>query len=317
MILNTPETRKINTKTGVKEFKIIKIERAEDWPTADKFEMDYLMSQPNSKTKIRIPMKGISLSAWEKIEADNIIPQVQEDDPDEVKDDIAQMAAVAENKKTISLFEEVIGQKIPGESFEEKISFLNKRNAGEIDAIKFFIRTRAGAISDGSLIGEYLTAIDSDTKQEVIQFTGFDDWKTATESKHTLRIHRPFEDYIVEFPVKGLSQEKKQEITERTKEPKPPMVPARSKEDPRRFDRNRLIPNRTDPSFLQQVRAANQLRTAMYFNECMMFTIPGGNEMEQYNWIASHLIGDVLKLKNFIEDEIANYMGYYDFFTNL
>lgn len=317
MILNTPEVRKIQTKTGVKEFKIVKIERAEDWPTADKFEMDYLMSQPGNKTKMKIPMKGISLAAWEKIETDNIIPQVENDAPDDVKEDIASMALDAENKKTVSLFEEVIGRKVPGESFTEKIAFLNQRNSGEIDAIKFFIKTRAGAITDGSLIGEYLSAIDSDVKQEVIQFTGFDDWKAATESKHTFRTHRPFEDYIVEFPVRGISQEKKNEITERTKEPKPPMVPGRSKDDPRKFDRNRMVPNRTDPSFLQQVRAANQLRVVLYFNECLMFTIPGGNEMEQYNWIASHLIGDVVKLRSFIEDEIANYQGYYDFFTSL
>lgn len=315
MILTTPEVRKIKTKTGEKEFNVVKVEQAIDWPTADKFEIDYTMSQPSGNIKMQIALRGLSLSAWEKIEVEHFIPEIDEDAPEDTRETLLEMRQDAENKKVVALFEEAIGKKIPGESFTEKINFINQRNAGEIDALKFFIRTRASGFTDGPLLNEYLVATN-DSQQEVIKFSDFNDWRIATESKYVCRIHRPFEDYIVEFPLRGITQEKKLEIDERTKEPKPPMVPGRDKNNPRKFDRNRMVPNRNDPSYLQQIRAVNQLRTALFFNECLMFKIPGANEQEQYNWIASHLIGDVMKVKGFIDQELANYHGYYDFFSN-
>ena len=305
--------RRISDSFGTEvPYKFLVLDSTDKWPVAGNFSSHYDMPVLGSNSSIRFNLTGISLKEWESIEADNVIPAQQEGQDDKEYESERDSVVL---KKEVAIFEKAIGQSIPGKKAEEKIDWLKQRNPGEIEALFRYIQNDLCNMRNGSMIDSYNLALEHGkaNEKEIRDFSNFEDWQTATTSQYTFRMQRPYEDYIIEVPLRGLSQELKKDIDAQTKDPEPPKMPHR---DPKtnRFDPMDMRPNFSDPAWLRSSRAVNQKRTAMYMDACLMFDIPGSNWQEKYNWLADRLTGDVINIKNFIENDLVGFRSRYDFF---
>lgn len=307
------ETRTFRTKVGENVYSILVIDDAEKWQKAIDIKAEYGMKVSDDH-EMTFDLSGISLAQWEEVEEQHVIPEERQNATDEAKAEIKQAGDKAELAKKVKFFEIATGSKIPGETFEDKNIFLAERCVGHLEALYEYVTTSLVNLADGYLIREYLQAtIEDDSKKTSVKFTGFESWKKASETRITFLMNRPFDRYIIEFPLKGISEIQKREIEEQTPQPKPPMLPARTKSG-RGFDPNNLEPNFNDPSWRNASRASMQKKTALLFDACLPFEIPGDNLKEKYDWIATHLVGDVIRIKNFIENNVLSSAGSIDFF---
>lgn len=307
------ETRQFSVKAGQGEFDVLVIDSPEKWDLAEKLKADYMLSiSDDSDMKFRL--SGISLAEWERVEEANYIPEERQNATDEAKEEIRQLSEKAVLSKKVAFFEMSTGMKIPGETPDQKNDFLSERCCGHLETLYSFITTSMVNLIDGNMMRDYIQASFEDvTTRRVIEFTGFDSWQKASEITVVLRMQRPFDDYITEVPLRGVSEKRRAEINEATPTPKPPMLPARKKGG-KGFDPNTLEPNFNDPTWRAASRACSQKKVAMMFESCLQFEIPGTNLKEKYDWIATHLVGDVVRIKNYIESNILSASSSIDFF---
>lgn len=313
--------RTFRTETEAAEFDVLVVDRHDLWVAARDLSTTYNMPIVGSQKTRSFPLQGVSLRDWEHIEAIHTIPELKEDESDpeansKIRIEHERKKAAAILRKQCAVFEKSTGKSIPGDTIDEKVNFLSQRNPGEIEALWNYIYLSMCSMTDGGLMQSYntLAAKSERDNSEILSFGSFEDWTTACETQYIFRMQRPFEKYIIEFPLRAISEEQKQAIEAETREPEAPRVPKR---DPRtkRFDPTQLVPNLQDPAWLQSMRAINQKRTAMFFSACLTFNIPGDNWQDKYAWISEKLVGDVIRVKRFIEHEIVNIGSRYDFFT--
>jgi hypothetical protein len=298
-------------------FRVKRIRSAEDWPEADFFKAEYRMPIVGSGRFMTFPLRGVSLNQWEEIEQEHTVPTWDKDGKPDEDFERHKRQIVAE--KMAHVFEQALanGIKFPGETWSEKAAAIFKLNPGETEALYFYIQHSLCNFQDGPLLERYqLSSATNKFQHPDIELNSFADWEAATKSAYVFRMHRAIEDHIIEFPLKNISTEDRLAIDRETQEPDPPRKPKR---DPstKRMIAGETVPDYDDVHWKQRMRAVNQKRIAMYFNACLTFTIPGGNLMEQYNWIARRLMGDVIRLKTFIEQDLCGYESRYNFFTRI
>lgn len=308
-------TRNIVAKTKEQaEFSFLVIDRPEKWPEAESFKSQYHMPILGHDRRLTFDLHGVSLKDWEEVEEAHPLPEWNGDgDPtDEYKQQLNQ----ATLEKQALIFEKATGVLVPGTTAAEKAAQINKFNPGETQALYLFIRNHACNYTDGSLLDRYSTfcARRESSAIENVKFTTYQDWEAATNAPYIYRMHRPCDEYIVEFPLKSPTAEQRLTIDQETREPEPPKKPKRDPQT-RRLIQGQYEPDRDDEHWKKKVRAVNQKRLIMYLNTCLTFTVPGGNLMEQYDWVSRRLMGDVVKLSRFIEQDLCGYQTRYDFFT--
>lgn len=315
------ERRTLNVEGRDVSFDFLVIDSAEKWDIASGVSGEFLMEtgQHDASSQLRVMLSGLSLKEWEDIEAANPIPTAPQDAEltEDSKAKYEHDFEIALMRKRVAVLEASTGKTIPGGTTEEKVSFLGQRNPRMTERLFAHVQDVICNLNenpiDGLLEQYEMFLLDSSKTSGVIDFNSFEDWDTAVNSQYCFRMSRSGDPYILEFPIRGISQEVRHKIETDTREPQPPRIPRR---DPvtKRFDRSNLVLNYEDPSWLQRVKAIHQHRTAMYFDAALMFKVPGGNYMEKYGWISARLIGDVIRLKKYIEKEIIGLAGDLDFF---
>lgn len=313
-MLDQCEKRMIEVAGIQKQFHVLVVDRPELWPPASTFHTKYRMELPGGVQAINFPLKGVSLEDWDAIEAKYIIPtwNVPDEDP---TPQYRQEREAALMKKYIAILELSTGKTVPGDSAELKYTWLKERGYADIETILNFILDALCGNVSGRVLDEYRNAMSSGKAcSTIIEFTDFDDWKVASESKYVFRANRVLQDFIWEIPIKGISSSRKAEIENETQNPIAPMKPAQLPNG--RFDPTNLMPDTNDPHWLKNIRAVEQKRTILYLDECLPFAIPGKNISERYHWLSQRLVGDVRSLRSFLDKELLSYRGRYDFLAN-
>lgn len=311
---NFLEERVVTPKGGQPTtFRFLVVDDPQKWEEAAALFCNYDMPVVGTYPPevMRFPLSGISMKVWEATEIANPVPEWDGADGDVTKDFKKEQDRIA-REKNVEIFERSLGKKIPGVNAAEKVRWLNDRSPGEADALLLFVTNQACNLQDGQQMMSY-NLLSRTCEQVVTMIDDFEKWTKAVESKYVFRMQRPFQDYILEFPMRGIDETRRLEIEEETKRPHPPIVPKRDSKG--RFDPTQMVPDYNDHTWLQQSRAVTQKRTVMFFESCLTFSIPGIDVKQKYDWISKRLVGDVVRVRRFIEDSLLSYKARYDVFT--
>lgn len=316
------EVRTLTEEDGSQSvFDVLVIDKPEKWLPAKEHTHQISLRTPGTNNAKRFNLSAISYKDWEKIEDSNPLPEAKMDDygQENVNDPsyLEAHAKVAE-QRNILFVEASLGEKIPGEKPEDKIVWLSKRSAGEFERLVSTIRNTMGAISDGSLLDQYVAAtmaLANKTPVVVSEVKSLADWEevSSNDSYGSFRICRPFENYIVEFPVKAISTEQRMQIEKLCN---PPIAPKGPYVDPitNRIDPRRVAPNYKDPHYLSKVNQMHAKKMLLLVQAALTFDIPGSNDEECMKWLTDRTVGDVIKLRRFIDEELLGYKQQFDSF---
>lgn len=313
------ETRKIKTKDGTEHpFRFLYIDSPEKWQEAQEIKAQYHMPLLGQDRALVFNLRGLSLSDWEQVEFEHKIPTWSEEGKPTEQFLTEQESLIA--AKSCHLVELATGHKFPGETYADKALFFQKLNPGEATALYLYIQNHLSAFQSGRMLEHYKDILADRAEQNGsdgnVEFSGFESWQKATELPYLFRMHRPCQDYILEFPLKNISAECKLMIEAETKEPEAPLMPKRDPKT-RRFIPGETVPDFNDIHWLEKMRAINQKKAILFFNACLPFSVPGSNRKEQYDWIAQRLMGDIVQVKQFIENDLCGYRSRYNSFTNV
>lgn len=311
------ETRKLKDDKREVPFQFLVVDSPEKWQPAREVPCVYDMPIVGSSQKMRFNCRAISSKEWEFLEASHPIPQwIYEGDPPE---DHKTNQEKARSARTIATLELALDKKFPGETFDEKLAVLNNKMPGEIDSLMIFVHRNLCNWDKFSseLLAQYELMIRTAPQEpkDIVEFSGFENWLTASEVKYFYRMCRPQQDYILEFPLRGLTKNDKERFDTETKEPQAPMVPAIDSTT-KKIKRGEMIPNTQDPNWIKVIRGIAQKRTVLILEACLPFTIPGTDIASKYEWIAERPIGDLSRLKTFIEEEFLSYGSRLNSFLN-
>lgn len=298
-------------------FNFLVIDSPEKWEAASEFKRTFRLTLPGADKVLEIPMIGLSYDQFNEVLSKHPIPEWDgEGEPNEVFKVNQKTIGI---RRRIDLLEMALGKKIQGESYDEKRVMLEKTNPGNIEEMYAFITGELSntALHRGIYLAGYLDIKARFPQETVEQIGSFEDFFAATNDvTHFLRMNRGGQDYIVEFPLKTLTQETKEEIEKRCVEPQPPLIPS-FHPITRKPIPGKPKQNYEDPQYIRAYNKYMKLRTIMYLNACLPFRIPGETEDEQSKWIGSRLVGDVRQVNDFINDVILGIEGRYNFFMNV
>jgi len=319
MTTTTQEFQTIEIKDGdsVYPVKILNVNTATAWPKASEIERIMDINTFDSGKKVRLKMRGISLSQWTAVEEKNPILDHDEQIDSKKTELYEQLEKEAIALKRMELFEIATGKKIPGATKQEKINWLESKPAADMDAIFIFIRLKLCNFRPefGSADEEMLDAYERylQGNSEIVEPDSADDIFSALSSDFCFRFQRPGDDYITQFKMRHISSQDFREIELETKTPEAPIVPFRDALT------GSLVPGKTsrntkDPAYLAKLAAVAKLKTLRILQKCLMFEIPGTSDQERIAWIGERLIGDVLRIKRYIEEEVMGVASRYNFF---
>lgn len=295
---------------GERPFKVLVIDSPEKWLPSETVVATYDMPILGTNRFKRFKFTGISLAAWDDLESAHVIPIWQGDGlPNEAFNIEKEKVS---REKMVHVLEVSLGEKIPGSTWAEKATWLEKMNMGEFQALYMAAQYEGCNLSDGNLLGDYITL--SSMNRQVEEFTGFGKMDDASKSQYFFRQQRPGDNYIIEFPLRGISAKQREEIDNECKEPEPPKIPKRDHARGGALDFKNMIPNLQDKQWLDRCRVVGRRRTMMYFNACLPFAIPGTTIQEQFDWLGGKVVGDIVKLKRFMTEEITSYASRYNSF---
>lgn len=311
------QTIEVRDGESIYPVKILNIDSAEKWQRASDITRSMDIKTFDSGRKVRIKMKGISLSQWTAVEDRNPIPD-QDDYPDGKKTEVhEQIEREAVSMKRIELFELATGMKIPGSSKSERIAWLDSKPSADMDAIFLFIRLKLCNFKpefgspDEQMLNAYETYLQGN--EEIVEPGNAEDIFSALSTDFCFRFQRPGDDYITQFKMRHMSSQDYKELELETRSPEAPIVPFRD------HVTGNLIPGKTtrntkDPTYLSKLSAVAKLKTLRILQKCLTFEIPGTTDHERISWIGDRLIGDVLRIKRYIEEEVMGVSSRYNFF---
>lgn len=309
--------RVIGTKDGDRHYDFLVIDSPSKWAAAAEFKGSHDM-QLGGDRPLRVGMRGLSYDEWARIEMQSPMPSLPEDadtDKPEVLTEHERKVEMAIAQRRVLFFELSTGKTIPGAKLEEKALWLMQRSPKTITSMFESMQNVVCNFTDGPLINSYIydSVMEKSDSAAFHEFSNFDDWTIASESRYFFRVHRQTDDYLVEFPLRGISAEDKQKIEDQTQTPPAPKILGR---DPitKRMDPSRQIPNFNDPAWKERARTVQNKRIVMFFEACLVFEIPGSNYQEKYKWLSARLVGDIVRLRKYIETEIAGLGAHYEGF---
>lgn len=305
-------TTEENGRVTEREFSIHVIKSADDFKLAAEYPQTfYSMKLLGRNQVMRIPLRGVSFGEWEVIDSQYHIPEVSEDADEKEKQKQKDEKSRLTKLRYVKVFELSTGKSITGETEEEKAEWLSDNfGVGELEALFTCILEKSSNIHEGNLLIEYENSSRQSTPV-VSEFTGFDDWVATSKIGSIFRMQRPFEDFIVEIPLKQITDRQKKSIDEQTKVPLPP---SRPKIDKKTGMQVGAIYDYNNPTFKAQSKLSNRKNIILLFETCLNFSLPGDTQEKKFKWVSDLLLGDVIKIRNFIENEVFGYRSKIDFF---
>ena len=288
--------------------RVLSITEPERWLEASAHQYFYRMEMDHGRT-LQISVKPLSMGAFEQIE----MQYTQESwiHLGEPSPQFQERAKSAKDGKMIAIIEASTGKPIPGPDLAGKMAWLASRSATQVEALDRFVRFYACGFADRS-VDPRSTFTSGESKNPVIM-DSFDQWTLASETSHFFRMDRINDDYILEFPLRGVDTETVRKIQEQYKPKDPPQIPQRDESG--RPTKN-PVSNVNDIQWIKSVRAQTQKSTLAWLTACLPWTIPGANDQEKMQWIYKRPVGEVFRLTKFIESEVAQFSGGVDFFES-
>lgn len=302
-------------------FEFLVIDKPEKWETAKEITSVFDLPLPGGKT-IKIPLRSLSWGEWEDIETE-FPPYTAEAELDsgsnlvsiERQKLIQRERDIVTTKRRVKVFEVSTGKPVPGETIHDKCEWLGKLGTGNADALFNHIMDHCSGLYDEppSSLMSFKRASREETQDEVPTFSDFTDLVSAANMNIFFRSQRPTQTCILEFPVKHVSDALKKEIEDQTPDPIPPSKPGKNPVTGKP-DASYPIYSYTDSRYLLSCRNVMRLRTSLWMEALLSFTIPGETSSERYEWLRARPLGDIFLLKQFIQNEILSYQGRVDFF---
>lgn len=311
------ETRTVEFEEIEHKYQFLIVDTADKWESAEVFKSPFQMRVPGKNQIVQFQLSGISYNQWDQIERKFPRPrpiEINKPNRDQLQAALEQREYEMKLNRRCEIFEVAIGKPIPGSTKEEKAAWLNQMGAGEVSVLFDHIVDYQSNMSDGTLLQSYVQqAIEKN--MEVVEVDSLETWASLSCAGSFFRMQRPFEEYILEFPLKQLTEETKRNIATNTKDPVPPSKPGRNPVN-NRPDPSIPEYNYDDPAYLRAMHATAQKRLLLHLEAVLPFQIPGIKQEDRLEWIGKRLLGDVVRLRNFIEDEIIEYRGRLNFFSN-
>jgi len=285
------------------KFKIIIVDSPEKWSDANNLLFEQSVDFSINR-KMLFKFRGIPYSVWNYAMMNYKIL----DDTEQNKEP----NRVALLSRKIHLLEHATGVKFNGNTIDEKIANYEQKPIKFVDQLNSLINDIVCGVSDGPLMLAYKKELEK-APSTIENFGSFDELDSINQSEFELYIQRPFQNHILVFPIKAISNSEKQAIENQIPRPTPPLKPRRDSAG--RIDyTSSPEPDINDPGYLAKLRIAAEKRITLYLDACLPFNIPGNAFTEKSEWIGKKLVGDVHKLHRFIEDNVINYTGGYSFF---
>lgn len=288
------------------------IDSPEKWKPATSFSNKLTLTV--GKTRLSMPIRPLSYLQWESVELSFPMPSRMQS---ESAQDFEVRTNHVKNLRRVTVIELSTGKQIPGKSMDDKIAWVSRLGTGEMQSVFVNILDNYSGVSEGELIAGYRDTIEAGDMQEcvAVELDTMEDWMSASQVGSTYRTQRSFENYIIEFPLRQITDEAKARIDQSCKEPLPPGKPG--------LDPRTQLPSQAhmqydweEPRYLEALRATNRLKTVLLFEAVLPFPIPGSKNEEKFEWLGARLMGDVHKLRTHIENNLLNYQSRLHFFSN-
>jgi hypothetical protein len=309
------EIRKVKTADGEQEFPFVTVDSAEKWLAAEQILCRAKVGLAGSTPKA-VKLKGISYAFWEGIEQAHPLPEMPKDangrevNSPEYQDNRNREVTI----RKIKLIEYSTGLTIPGDDIAAKIEWYESRAMAEMGQLFVAVENIAAGFGSGNTVDMYEMACQHSVSAALLTtIDSLELWDQASSTTAMFRMQRLGQDFILEFPLKAINTQVKRMLDETCKRPEAPKIHLRNPQT-QRYDYNLSEPNLKDPGWLEKVRAVDQREKLLLLSNTLLFKIPGVNEKEQYDWISQRMVGDVLKLEEFIRNEILGYKSRVNFF---
>jgi hypothetical protein len=311
------ETRDFKFNGESYSFNFLVIDRAEKWLGVNDYEHKTILRSNGNRKGLVLPLKGLSYEQWSEIEFEHIRPDI----PDNI-DSLEQSAQDAYKKKvdealqarTVKVMEVSTGKSIPGNTIEEKLHFLQSLGMGEAEALHDKVVDYYSACDPGDQVPIYRALTKQVKPEEQIVFQSFDDWLSLSYAGMPLQWQHPWEDFLIEFPLKKITQEEYDDIFKEYAPPNPPERPGKNPVTGK-LDPKTPLRNFSDRNYRNRTREVAVTRLVALLDLLLPFQIPGNNEKDKAKWLGSRLLGDVTALEQFLNLELRNYKARFDFFT--
>lgn len=310
------ETREIQTKEETYSFNFLVIDRADKWEAADSFRHSTSLKAKGRKAALRINLRSLSYGEWEECEAtfpQPPLPQNIDSLTEEAKQTYKDQQDAVVTSRQIRAMELSTGKEVPGSDMAEKIQYLEQLGIGESRALIDRIVDYYSAVDEGDELRLYKAVTAKEKTNDEILFESFDDWLNLSDNGMSFHWQRPWEEFLIEFPFKKLTQEQYDEIIKANQGPQPPERPGRNPVT-NKVDPKFPIRNLSDKKWMKANREANRRRLVALLEALLPFPIPGSNEQEKSQWLGQRLLGDVIAIDTFLSVELSNYRSRFDFF---
>jgi hypothetical protein len=282
-------------------YKVLVIDSPDKWSCADDLKFTDVIQRGSQNVRINLQCIPFSTNVY----VNDFYPIPNESDFVNKSEYVIESEKIKLIRKAIFI-ETALGISLKGSSIEEKASSLSLFPANYIDRLSDIISNKAASLHDGVLAQAYKKSEESGAKIKDIKNEDIFDFSECPFVH--FRTARPFEDYLIEFPLKQLTTEDRSRIESDNVIPDPPNRPGRG------FDTKNSVPWPEEPGYKARIGKMAIKKTIDFLQACLPFEIPGNNVHEKHNWIGKRPAGDVLKLKLFIQMELVDYSWAVNFF---
>lgn len=309
----------VNGEEAQEKYPFLVIDRPEKWVPASELQKEFHLSSGDNQI-IKFKLYGISFNdeneALEKVKFNN--KELSEEDLIEMSDK-ERAEYISELNDHIAMrdayfIEKSTRMNIPGDSYKEKATSLQRYTQAQIRSLCDYIRSHMTGSMSGDLYMNYVRDSVNESSKKVIEFTGFDSIEEPSSQSYWLRFQRSTDSYITEIVMRGISSLQNRKIEEETALPEAPMLPTKLPNGG--FDHNRRSPNRNDINWILTCNSLLKKRRVMIYEACLPFQIPGSTIDEKLAWIGNRPSADIATVDGFIENNMMSYKNQYDLFTN-
>lgn len=267
-------------------YKVLVIDHPDKWDAAEDLTLKHGVKK--GEATIMCDFRVVPYSVLAYANDTYPIPDTKEEKEPEV--DFNARVEKAKRLRQVIFFEAAMpDQKIEGKDTNEKAVTISRMPIAFTELLFETINSHACCLGNGDLLEEYRRLCM--THASVV--TSPTDLFTFSESDFAatpFRAQRPFQDYIIEIPLKTISAEDREAIEKSHPIPEPPKRPGPGN------DTKNPVPWYDEPSYQAKIKKIGVRKMVAYMAACLPFDIPGSNDKDKYDWLCSRPAGDLLKL---------------------
>lgn len=288
-------------------FPILHVNNFELWPKAEDVRVKFSISF--GSRKMNFTGHGISYKDWNDIIKAFPMPDLS--DENLTDDEREELFSRNQLSRKVRLFELGLNKEIPGETQNDKERYLVKMGLSENERMY-------QAISKSCL------CFQNETEQLIVynrmkenlnplSFNDFNDiFKINEENPYCIAFEHPGDKFIIEVPLKSITEEDRFKIEKEYVIPPPPKRPARSTTG--KLDFSKSVSYENEPAYLASVDKIRSNKMIAYICAALPFEVPGEDIIEKKKSIYSLTAGDCINLSRFIDDQFLNAGDTADFF---